>query len=112
MIRLKPQPTFKFTASIAVPGEQEPQAVVFTGKHQGQQALASWAEKAGTLQGQKLAAHVVSVLQGWEGVGAEDGSPVPFTAEACKDFLDAYPGAPSVVALAYITELSAARRKN
>lgn len=112
MIRLKPQPTFKFTASFAVPGEQEPQAVVFVGRHQGQQALAAWAEKAGTLQGQELAAHVVSVLDGWDGVAGDDGATIPFSAEACQSLLDAYPGSPSVVALAYISELSAARRKN
>jgi len=112
MIKLKPHPTFKFTAQFAVPGEQEPQAVVFIGRHQGQQALAAWAERAGTLQGGELLEQIVGVLDGWEGVQGEDGTSVPFTPENCRALLDAYPGSPSVVALAYIGELSAARRKN
>lgn len=112
MIKLKPQPTFKFTATIAVPGEQEPQTVGFVGRHQGQKALAAWAERAGALQGEELAAQVVEVLAGWEGVSGEDGAAVPFSPDACKAFLNDYPGSPSVVALAYISELSAARRKN
>ena len=54
----------------------------------------------------------LSVLAGWEGVIGEDGTAVPFSPEAARTLLDAYPGSPSVVALAYIMELSAARRKN
>ena len=112
MIKLKPHPTFKFTAQFAVPGEQEPQAVVFIGRHQGQQALAAWAEKAGQLTGVELLDHIIGVLIGWDGVAGEDGAAVPFSSDACRAFLDAYPGSPSVVAVSYITELSASRRKN
>ena len=112
MIRLKPSPQFKFTANFAVPGEQEQQAVVFIGRHQGQTALAAWAEKAGSSTGEDLLAHIVSVLVGWEGVIQEDGTPLPFSPEAARTLLDSYPGSTSVVALAYLTELSAARRKN
>lgn len=112
MIKLKPNPTFKFSAEFAVPGEAEAQKVVFIGRHQGQQALAAWAEKAGALAGPALADHIVGVIDGWDGVSAEDGLAVPFSSDACKSLLDAYPGSPAVVALAYIGELSAARRKN
>ena len=112
MIRLKPSPTFQFTAEFAVPGEKEPQKVVFVGRHQGQQALAAWTEKAKDLQGAELAAYVVSALKDWEPVNDENGSPVAFSEEACMQLFDDFPGAPSIVALAYISELSAARRKN
>lgn len=112
MIRLKPNPTFRFTATIAVPGEAEPESIVFIGRHQGQQALGAWAEKAGTLQGAELVGHVVAVLDGWEGVADAEGNKVAYSPEVCQQLLDAYPGSPSVVAIAYISELSAARRKN
>jgi hypothetical protein len=112
VIRLKPNPTFRFVAEFAVPGETEPAKINFVGRHLGQQALAAWAEKAGTLQGADLLEQVIGVVADWDGVAGEDGAPVPFSVEACRQLLDAYPGSPSVVALAYIGELSAARRKN
>jgi hypothetical protein len=111
MIRLQPKPTFQFKVELSVPGSEEPARFTLVGKHMGQAALSTWAEKAKELQGQD-AAFLAEVITDWSGVTGEDGKAVKFDKDALATLIDAYPGSGLQVFTAYIKELSAGRGKN
>ena len=111
MIKLKPNPTFRFKIEVAVAGSTEPARFTLVGKHQGQGALRDWAEHAKDLDG-KDAEFLLPWIEGWEDVHDEDGKAVKFSAETFAALLDNYPGSSLAIFQAYVRELSAARGKN
>ena len=111
MIRIKPNPTFRFKVDLAIPGSAEPAKLTFVGRHQGQAALRQWAEGAKDLDGND-AAFLLPVLDGWDDVVDEDGKPVKWSSEALGALLDAYPGSGLQIFSVYVRELSASRGKN
>ena len=111
MIRLQPNPQFRFKVDLSVPGSEEPARFTLIGRHQGQAALNAWAERAKDMQGQD-AKFLAGVIIGWEGVLDDDGKAVPFDELALAALIDAYPGSGLAMFTAYVRELSASRTKN
>lgn len=111
MIKLQPSPSFKFRVEVAVPGSNEPGAVMLVGRHKGQVALKEWGERAKQMEGRD-AEFLLEVIEDWSEVADADAKPVKFTRENFGAFLDAYPGSSLAIFQAYIRELSAGRTKN
>lgn len=111
MIKLKPNPTFKFRVTLALPGSDERATFTLVGRHKGAKALNEWANRAKDLEGQD-AKFLAEVLSGWDDVRDDDGAAVPFSEDALAALLDGHPGAGLEIFRAYANELSAARQKN
>lgn len=111
MIRLKPNPTFRFKVALGLPGSEERATFTLVGRHKGAKALQEWAGRAREAEGQDHK-FLAEAIDGWDDVLDADGAPVPYSADALAALLDAYPGSGLEIFRAYVAELSAARGKN
>jgi hypothetical protein len=111
MIKLHPNPSFKFRVEVAIPGAVDPARFVLVGRHMTQTDLRAWGERAKAMEGQD-AEFLLSAVEGWEEVVDADGKAVKFSPEAFGALLESYPGASLQIFQSYIRELSAGRTKN
>ena len=106
MFKLQPNPTFKKTVSIPVPGE-EAVAVTFIFKHMGRKAFKKFYESLTSTKSNREDADVLlEIVEGWEGV---DGD---FNKENLDLLLDNYFGSAMAILEAYQAALVEAREKN
>lgn len=103
MFQLKPNPTFRATVSISVPGDDaEPLRLPVTFAHYSRSAYKTEIEDAGLT----VEDAVLLVVRDWH----IDG--VPFSTEQLREFLDDYQTAAQELFEAYLAELRVAKRKN
>ena len=103
MFKLNPNPTFKTTVSLSVPGSAQSAAVEVTFKHLSRSALRDYF--AG-LEGKQDSEGLSEIIVGWSGVDAE------YSREALGQLLDNYPASAAELFEAFRRELLEARRKN
>lgn len=108
MLKLKPDPTFRWTVQISVPGA-EPADLQVVFRHKGKQALQDWLVAC---KDKNDVAAMLEILESWEGVADQDGQSTPFSPEALAAFFDSYPAAPTEITQQYFDALRGARRKN
>jgi hypothetical protein len=105
MFALRPNPIFKFPATIqTVDGSVE---VTFLFKHKGRKALRAFYDSLG--EGEKARTDTEAIgelVAGWEGVDTE------FSIEALDTLLDNYPSAAKNIFEAYNKGLFEGRQKN
>jgi hypothetical protein len=109
-LRRKPNPTFRYTVSLAAPGEGDPHVYTFIGRHKKQRELEEIARSGKEYDGRE-AAYLMQVLDGWDLQDAA-GKELPFTLEALDELLNDYPGSWLVIFRAYAEQLPASRTKN
>jgi hypothetical protein len=101
--KLKPNPTFKATAEISVPGEgAEPLRIPFEFRHLSRSAYKAEIEDAGLT----VYDAVLHVTVGWE---VEE---VPFSRERLTELMDDFQAAPGEIFELYVKESRASKRKN
>lgn len=103
MFKINPNPTFKATVLLSVPGADKPASITVEFKHLAKSALRDYF--AG-LDGKSDAEALATVITGWQGVDAE------FSVDALALLLDNYPAAAGELFEAFRRELLEARRKN
>ena len=103
MLRLTPNPTFRATAAISIPGEAQPARIEVEYRHLGREALADYFKR---LEGRSDLDALAEIIAGWSGVDA------PFSAAALADLLDAYPTAAMALFDAFRRECLEAKAKN
>lgn len=113
MFKITPNPTFKATVTIAVPGEQAAKLkLVFRHKtrDEAQSFFRRVAEEASADTGANAPARERKVLEeivaGWEDVDQ------PFTGEALEELLRNYHNASTAILDTYMEQLTQARRGN
>lgn len=109
MFRLVPEGTFVAPVKLTVPGKDAKALVQFTFAHKGKKALRTWIEASADRQDPDFLGEVVL---GWQGVESPGGEPVPFTAQAFEQLLDAYPASAREIFDAYNAAYHEAAAKN
>lgn len=108
MLKINPAPTFEFDAQLTVPGQAQSAVVRITAHHRGREALQAWIDSAaGSADAQFLGA----ALADWSGVLDAAGAPMPYSAQALAQLLDAYPAAGRELFEQYLGALTESRRK-
>ena len=110
MFRIAPAPTFDAEVLLTVPGAPERAALALTFRHRGRKALRDWIDRAKSAASD--AAYLGEVIEGWKGVEDADGRPLPYSAEALAQLLDAYPASGAELFDQYLDALTRAREKN
>lgn len=103
MFKLTPDPTFRASVAITVPGEEQPETIAVDFKHLPKSALRDY---FASLDGKSDADALGAIIAGWSGVDTD------YSAEALALLLDNYPAAAAEMFEAYRRELLDARRKN
>ena len=103
MLKLNPNPTFKATIDITVPGHEKPEKMTFTFRYRNIKSLAALYE--GSKDKGNVDA-VMDMVEGWEGIDAE------FTRENVETFVTNYPASPMEIGRAYSRLLVESRVKN
>jgi hypothetical protein len=109
MFKLTPNPTFKASVPLSVPGMAQPMDVVIEFRHKGATAIQKWMASAPDRQDVEL---LDEVIAGWSGVMDEGGAPVPYSLGNLAILLENYPAAKWELLAAYKAELTEAKRKN
>lgn len=103
MFKLNPDPTFRASVAISVPGSDKPQTIAVDFKHLPKSALRDYFSGIeGKTDGEALGA----IIAGWSGVDTD------YSPEALDLLLDNYPTAAAELFDAYRRELLDASRKN
>lgn len=113
--RINPAPTFKWTVQITDPAAGS-QSLSLVFRHKGREALEAWIARPGQLvqQGTPLADsdYLAEVISDFGAPVLDDnGYAVPFSAQALKQLLDAYPTAAREIYNAYLQALTESRAK-
>lgn len=103
VFKLQPNPTFKATVALSVPGEPDPSCIEVEFRYLGKRAAK---EYFGGLGGKSDAEALGGLIVGWAGVDA------PYSADALAQLLDNYPASAGELFEAYRVELLEAKRKN
>lgn len=109
MFRLNPNPTFKAQVALSIPGQATPLEITVEFRHKTATALQDWRSRA---KGRTDVDNVAEIIAGWDGVFADDGTPVPYSATALATLLDNYSAAKWELVAAYHAELTEAKQKN
>lgn len=109
MFKIAPAPTFQSAAKVTVPGQAAPALLNIEWRHKGRAALRRWIDSLG---GEDSISALMEVIAGWEGVGDDDGEPLPFCSDALAILLDAYPASGTELCRAYIEALTESRLGN
>lgn len=110
MFKIVPNPTFTFPVKLSRPDSDAPATVTVTFRHKGARALQEWLKAAGTSGDD--AAYLDQVIDSWSGVEKDDGAPLPYSVDALRTLLDAFPSSGRELVQAYHSRLSDARAKN
>lgn len=106
MFVLQPNPTFKETVVIPVPGA-ESGSITFVFKRLGKKALRALFGSITKEGAEREDADVLEeIVAGWEGVDVE------FSRQALETLCDAYPGAATAVILGYNKAMTEVKAKN
>lgn len=106
MFVLQPNPTFKETIAIPVPGG-EPGKITFEFKRLGKKALRTLFKSLTEGEDEREDADVLSeIIVGWAGVDEK------FSKAALETLCDAYPGAATAVILGYNKAMLEGKAKN
>ena len=103
MFKINPNPTFKATVQISVPGSDKPAAITVDFKHLSKSALRDYFS---SLEGKTDTEALASVITGWQGIDAD------YSADALGQLIDNYPASAGELFEAFRRELLEARRKN
>lgn len=103
MFKINPNPTFKATVQISVPGSDKPATITVDFKHLSKSALRDYFSG---LDGKTDADALGAVITGWQGIDAE------YSAESLAQLIDNYPASAGELFEAFRRELLEARRKN
>lgn len=103
MFKINPDPTFRVSVAISVPGSDKPQTIAVDFKHLPKSALRDYFT---SLDGKSDAEALGAIVTGWSGVDTD------YSAEALATLLDNYPAAAGELFDAYRRELLDASRKN
>lgn len=107
MLTLNPAPTFKGTARITVPGQEQPAEIQLTWKHKTREQYDAWMASAASFADQGGdAAFLAEVIADWASVDQV------FSLGALGTLLAVYPAAGHELLAAYQTDLLASRAKN
>lgn len=107
--KLIPNPTFKATVNLTVPGQENPGQIEFEFRHMTSDGLKAWFEDGR----EKTSAEALSeVIVGWNGVLNTDDNPLPFSAERLAELLANYPASGMEALSAYVNRLTESRAKN
>jgi hypothetical protein len=116
MIKLTPNPTFRATLALTVPGNAEGAKVEFEFCHKGLSALDAWIKKPALMarEGVTLSStqYLDEVIASWSGPVDEHGADVPYSPEALQKLLDAYSPAAQEIYDGYRKQLETSRVKN
>lgn len=104
MLKLQPNPTFRASVGITVPGESKPALVDIEFRHQPKEKLVEFTKRLA--DGRSDVEILEEILVGWKGVDAE------YSPSALRDLLSNYPASGLEILKAYLAELSESRRKN
>ncbi len=114
IFKLVPNPTFKSTVDIPVPGADAPAKLVLVFKHMSRKKMSAFfdelfsGENAKALDSETLD----PIVSGWEGVKDSENKNVEFGREAFETLLDNYPGASMAILEAYQQAYLKAKEKN
>lgn len=103
MFKINPDPTFRVSVALSVPGNDTPATIAVDFKHLAKSALRDY---FGNLEGKSDAEALGFIVTGWSGVDKD------YSAEALALLLDNYPSAAGELFNAYRRELLEAGRKN
>ena len=103
MFKLNPDPTFRASVALSVPGSEQPATLAVDFKHLPKSALRDYFSG---LEGKSDAEALGAIIAGWDGVDTD------YSPEALALLLDNYPAAAAELFEAYRRELLDARRKN
>lgn len=107
--RIAPPPTFGVTVSITLPGGAGVAPLPVTYRHKPLSELRAWIESAGPRDDP---AFLAEVIDSWGEVVGADGQAIPYSVDALRQLLDAYPRAGADLFEAYLQALTEARAKN
>lgn len=108
MFKLNPNPTFKASVKVSVPGG-DPLPIEFEFKHKTRTGLSEWQANHG---GKKDADIVPEFIVGWSGVINETGDQEPWSVEAFQKLCENYPAAALEVYAGYVSALTESKAKN
>lgn len=107
MLTLNPAPTFKGTARITVPGQDQPAEIQLTWKHKTRDEYDAWLASAASFADKGGdAPFLAEVIADWSGIDQA------FSLDALRTLLAVYPAAGGELLAAYQTDLLASRAKN
>jgi hypothetical protein len=109
MFKIKPDPTFSAKVSLTVAGSDAPAILEVEFKHKGRVGLKAWLETIGDRSEVEV---LGEVIVGWFGPVDEKGDPVPYSAAALDQLLDAFPPASGEIFESYRKALGESRAKN
>ncbi len=108
MFRLAPNPTFRATVRVTVPGA-EPMPIEFEFRHKTRTGLAEWLKGVSKKSDMELAREFVV---GWSNVINEAGDQEPFSYDALQNLFENFHAASVEVYAGYLKALTESRAKN
>lgn len=113
MFKIVPNPTFACQVPLRRPDSEVPVRVGWTFRHKTAAELAAWMRRAADGEYPSDVEFIAEVTEGWgaEILGADD-KPLPYSAQALAQLLDAFPGAGVDIVTTYRRRLGDARLGN
>jgi hypothetical protein len=108
MFKLNPNPTFKATVKVSVPGS-DPLPIEFEFKHRTRTGLAEWMKNQPVRSDREI---VPEFIVGWSGVINAAGEQEPWSVDSFITLTENYPAASLEVYYGYIKALTESRSKN
>lgn len=108
MFKLNPNPTFKASVKVSVPGG-DPLPIEFEFKHKTRTGLAEWMKNQGARPDREI---VPEFIVGWSGVINEAGDQEPWSVDSFLKLAENYPAAAVEVYAGYIAALTESKAKN
>jgi hypothetical protein len=107
MLKLTPNPTFKTTVKLSVPGSETQEIISVTFRHKTREELRAWiADKE-----RNVVDSLDEVIESWSGIQGDDGE-VAYSKDSLVKLTSGYSAAAGEFVTEYIKQLTESRTKN